>query len=347
MRPASSPRVTRAAAFYIEVNMHPLRPSAPLAAAVMLALVSVPASAAPPAAAPAPAAAAKPPANPNPVIATVNGEEIRLADVRQAAQGLPDDMRNYPPQMLFPMVVNQLIDQKALVAEARAEKLPDDPRVQELMRQAENTALQNALLSRVVGPQITDDKLHAAYDAQYATQKGEEEVHARHILVPTEAQARDVIRQLKHGADFATLAKKVSTDKASAGANGGDLGWFKKGDMLPDFSKAAFGMKKGEVSTDPVHTTYGWHVIQVLDTRVAPPPAFDTVKDQIRQGLIQAAVRAEVKQAMGRVTVVHYNPDGTVMKPQAVAGKAGVPGGAAAVPAPPTPAPGTTTPSND
>ena len=319
------------------------------AATSLLALAAGAAMAAPPpAAAPVAATPGAPgaPANPNPLIASVNGQQIHLSDVRTAAQGLPDEMRNYPPQMLFPMVVNQLIDQKALVAEAHSEKLQDDPRVQALMQTAADTALQNALLSKVVGPQITDDKLHAAYDAQYGNKKGEPEVHARHILVATEAQADDVIKQLKHGADFATLAKKVSTDKGSAEANGGDLGWFKKGDMLPEFSAAAFAMKKGEVSTTPVHTHYGFHVIQVLDTRVSPPQAFDTVKDQLRQQLIQAAVRGEVNQALTRVKVVHYNPDGTVQTPQQAAGK-GVPGGSTALPAPAAPGPGTTTPGNE
>lgn len=282
--------------------------------------------------------------NADPVIASVNGQDIHLSDVRAAAQGLPDEMRNLPPQMLFPLVVNQLIDQKALVDEARAEGLQKDPKVQQMIRQAEDTALQNALLSRAVTPLITNDKLQAAYQAQYANKQGEPEVHARHILVATEAQADDVIKQLKAGADFATLAKKVSTDKETAQANGGDLGWFKKGDMLPEFSNAAFSMKKGEISAQPVHTRYGWHVIQVLDTRVSPPPSFDSVKDQLRQGIIQAAVRKEVSQATAKVKIVRYNPDGTVEKP--TPSKA-VPGTPTQLPAPASPGPGTTPPSNE
>lgn len=286
------------------------------------------------------------PPSADPVIASVNGDKIHLSDVRSAAQGLPDEMKNLPPQMLFPMVVNQVIDQKALVDEARAQGLQKDPKVQAMMQQAEDTALQNALLSRAVTPQITDDKIRAAYAAQYANAKGEPEVHARHILVDSEAKAKDVIKQLDAGADFATLAKKLSTDKETAQANGGDLGWFKKGDMLPEFSNAAFAMKKGEITQTPVHTRYGWHVIQVLDTRVSPPPSFDSVKDQIRQKLIQEAVRKEVDQAVAKVKVVRYNPDGSVQKPQAPGAKP-VPGGSTALPAPASPGPGTTSPSSE
>ena len=292
-----------------------------------------------------PASSAAPARSPDPLIATVNGQPIHLSDVRTGAAQLPEEMRNLPPQMLFPMVVNQLIDQRALVAQARMEGLPKDPKVQEAMRAAADTALQNALLSEEVGPQITDAKLHAAYQAQYANKKGEEEVHARHILVATEAQADDIIKQLHNGADFATLAKKMSTDKETAQANGGDLGWFKKGDMLPEFSNAAFSMKKGEITPKPVHTRYGWHVIQVLDTRVAPPVSYDSVKDTIRQQLLQQAVRQAVQQAVTKVTVVRYNPDGSVQKPAPAGPK--VPGPTSALPAPAAAGPGTTTPHSD
>ncbi len=244
---------------------------------------------------------------------------------------LPEEMRNLPPQMLIPMLIKQLIAQRALIDEAKAEGLQNDPRVSHLMQAAADTALTNALLSRDVTPQISDEKLHAAYQAQYANKPGQEEVHARHILLANEAQADDVIKQLHGGADFPTLAKKLSTDKETAAQNGGDLGWFKKGDMLPEFSDQAFSMKKGEISAKPVHTRYGWHVIQVLDTRVSPPPSYDSVKDQIRQGLLQAAVRQAVQQAMTKVKVVQYNPNGSVQQPTAAPK---IPGGA------PLPGPG-------
>ena len=296
---------------------------------------------------PAPGAGASAaPANPNPTVASINGTPIRLSDVRLAAGSLPDEMRSVPPQMLFPMLVNQLIDQQALVDEARGQGLQNDPKIQQAMTHAADTVLQNALLTREVSPGITDAKLHAAYDAQYANKKGDEEVHARHILVATEAQAKDVIKQLKAGADFPTLAKKLSTDKATAAQNGGDLGWFKKGDMLPAFSAAAFSMKPGQFSTTPIHTQYGWHVIQVLGTRVAPPPSFDSVKDQLRQSLIQQGVRQAVQRALKGVTVVRYNPDGTPAKSP----PPGVPAGAGpttALPAPTPPGPGTTPPSSE
>ncbi len=258
-----------------------------------------------------PAAAAPATKDSNPVVASVNGQQIHLDDVRAAAQALPEDMRSVPPQMLFPMIVNQLIDQKALVIAAKKEGLEKDPAAQKAMQAAADQALQNVYLSRIVGPQADEAAVKNVYARDYAGKPGEEEVHARHILVADEKTAQDIIKQLKAGADFATLAKKYSTDKASVDAGGGDLGWFKKGDMLPEFSNAAFAMKKGQISDTPVHTRYGWHVIQVLDTRTSTPPAFDTVAAQIRQKLIQDGVHAAVDKAVAQVKVQRFNPDGT------------------------------------
>lgn len=207
-----------------------------LACAALLAGTSVSAPlafaapAAPAATAPAPAAAPAP--NPDMVIATVNGEKITLGDVQQAAGNLPPQARQLQPSMLIPLLVNQLVDQKAIQIAAGKEGLTNKPEVKEAMQNAANSALQNAYLETKVGPQITDAALHDYYQTHYANQKPEQEVHARHILVETEAQAKDIIAQLNKGADFAKLAGQLSKDKGSAGANGGDLGWFKKGDML-------------------------------------------------------------------------------------------------------------------
>ncbi|MBE7213050.1 MAG: peptidylprolyl isomerase, partial [Gluconacetobacter diazotrophicus] len=254
-----------------------------------------------------------------------------------AARSLPEDMRQVPPQVLFPMIVNQLIDQRALLLEAQRENLQNDPQVQKLMQNAANQALQNAYLEKTVGPQITEQSVKDAYAKDYAGKPGEQEVHARHILVADEKTAQDIIKQLKGGADFATLAKKYSTDKGSlAGSGDGDLGWFKKGDMVPDFSAAAFAMKKGEISPTPVHTRFGYHVIQVLDTRTSTPPAFEAVRDQIRQKMIQSDVRAVVDKAVAQVKVQRFNPDGSP-----VTAKASPPAAATAAGGSPVPTSGT------
>ncbi|WP_048863136.1 peptidylprolyl isomerase, partial [Acidisphaera rubrifaciens] len=249
----------------------------------------------------------------DPLLATVNGAPIHLSDVQDAMRTLPQQARTMPQQILVPMLVDQLIDRQALVITAKKQGLDKDPAVQAQIQRAADQALQRALLQRDIGPLITDDALKAAYEKDYANKPGQEEVHASHILVEHEAEAKDIIAQLEKGADFAALAKAHSKDPGAS--QGGDLGWFKKDDMVPEFSAAAFALKPGEFTKTPVHTQFGWHVIKVTETRIAKPPTFDSVRDELRQHLIQDAVQKLVKQARADVKVVRFNMDGTPEKP--------------------------------
>ena len=263
-------------------------------------------------AAPAPVASATP-ANADPVVAKVGGTDVHLSEVQAALAGVPQQYRQLPPQMLYPMVLDQVVDRYAVAALAHKQGLQNDPEVKAAMDHAAENALENALVSRAVRPQITAEAIKAKYDAKYANKPGEEEVHARHILVATKEKAQALIDQLNKGADFAALAKANSTDPGAA--QGGDLGWFKKGDMLPEFSAVAFALKPGQVSQTPVHTRYGWHVIKVEGTRVAPPPTLAQATPDIRQGLIQGAVQKVVEEARAAVPIEKFNPDGSVPKP--------------------------------
>jgi peptidyl-prolyl cis-trans isomerase C len=246
------------------------------------------------------------------VVAKVNGQPIYLSDLQAAAQGLPDNMRGMPPQMLFPMLLDQLIDGRALVIEAKREGLQKDPAVARQVQAAEDHALQSALLSKEVGPKVTDEAVKARFEKDQASKPPEEEVRASHILVANEADAKKIIAELNGGADFATLAKANSTDPG--GKTGGDLGFFKKDDMVPEFAAAAFALKPGEITQTPVHTQFGWHVIKLVERRTAPPPTFDQAKDDLRQKMIQEYVQQAVAQAQTGVTVQKFNMDGTPMK---------------------------------
>jgi peptidyl-prolyl cis-trans isomerase C len=280
----------------------------------------------------APQAATPPAAKPDPVVATVNGSEIHLSDVQEAVAGLPDEYRNLPPQMLFPMLLEQLVDRKAVVMLAEKQGLQNDPLVKKQLARAEDSTLQNALFSRDIGPQVTEAKVKERYEATMANKPGEEEVHARHILVAKEDEAKAIIVELDKGGDFVALAKAHSTDPGAA--QGGDLGFFKKGDMLPEFSAAAFALKPGEITQTPVHTQYGWHVIKLEERRQAPPPTFEQAHDQLRQEMIQEGVKKVVSQARDGLTIETFNPDGSV--PKAADAKPAAP---AAEPTTPAPAP--------
>jgi peptidyl-prolyl cis-trans isomerase C len=250
----------------------------------------------------------------DPVVAKVDGQAIHLSDLKDAAQGLPETMRDMPPQTLYPMLLDQLIDGRALVNEARKTGLDKDPSVQRQVVAAEDRALQTAVLSKTVGPSVTDEAVHARYDKEISGKPGEEEVHAKHILVDSEAEAKKIITQLKGGADFAALAKQYSKDPAGA-QQGGDLGFFKKGEMVPEFADAAFTLQPGQVSQQPIHSQFGWHVILVVERRKAEPPSYDQARDQLRQKMIQEGVQQVVAKARAAASVEKFNLDGSQARP--------------------------------
>jgi peptidyl-prolyl cis-trans isomerase C len=253
------------------------------------------------------------PAPTDPVIAKVNGQPIYLSDLKGAAQGLPENLRGVPPQTLYPMLLDQLIDGRALAAEARKTGLDKDPAVQRQIADAEDRALENAILTKQVGPTVTDAALHARYDKDMAGKPGDEEVHAKHILVDNEDQAKKIIADLKGGADFAALAKQYSKDPGAA-QQGGDLGFFKKDEMVPEFAAAAFALQPGQISPEPVHTQFGWHVILVVERRRAQPPTFEQARDELRQQMIKEGVKKAVAQARADVSVEKFNLDGSPIR---------------------------------
>ena len=259
-------------------------------------------------------AATPAPADANPVVARVEGEALHLSDVQEALAELPAELRNAPPQMLFPLVLDQLIAQKALVIAARAQGLDKDEAVRLAIRRAEEEQLQQALLRREVAPAITEEALRARYAKDLAGKPGEEEVQARHILVPTEAAANAALAEAKKpGADFTALAKKLSTGPGAA--QGGDLGFFKKGDMVPEFAEAAFALKVGEVSPAPVRSPFGWHVIKVEGRRTLPPPSFEDSVEGLRQAAFEEAVNAAVARVQAASKIERFNMDGSPRAP--------------------------------
>jgi peptidyl-prolyl cis-trans isomerase C len=147
---------------------------------------------------------------------------------------------------------------------------------------------------------LTDDAMHKVYDEAVKGMAPEEEVHARHILVPTEDEAKAIEAELKKGADFAALAKEKSKDPGAA--EGGDLGYFTKDQMVPEFSEAAFKLDKGQIS-DPVHTQFGWHIIQVEDKRIKPTPTFDQVKPQL-ENFVAHKAQAELVENLRKTATI-------------------------------------------
>jgi peptidyl-prolyl cis-trans isomerase C len=250
---------------------------------------------------------------PDPVVAKVGSDVIHLSDVTAVANTLPPQTRQMPPDQLLPKVLDQMVDTQVLAIEARKQGLDKDLVVQRTLHEVMERALVSAFLEKEVGPQITDASVKARFDKDIGSQPPVQEVHARHILVDDEATAKKIIAELKKGSNFAALSKQHSKDSAAV-EQGGDLGFFKATDMVPEFSAAAFALKDNEISSTPVHTQFGWHVIQTLEHRTAAPPTFEQSRDQLRQKMISEAVHKVLTQAQAGVTVERFNLDGTPAK---------------------------------
>ena len=251
-------------------------------------------------------------AAPDPVVAKVDGQPIHLSDLQSAARELPPNTRKMAPATLYPMLLEQMIDGRALSIEARKAGLQNDPAVEHQIATATDRVLQTAMLGQVIGPMVTEEALHARYQRDFADKPGQDEVHARHILVDNEDLAKKIIVDLKKGGDFAALAKEYSKDPGSD--HSGDLGFFRKDEMVPEFAAAAFAMQPNQISDTPVHTQFGWHVIQVLERRHTDPPTFEQEHDELRQKIVQEGVQKALADARSRVAVEKFNLDGSALR---------------------------------
>lgn len=212
-------------------------------------------------------------------VATVNGTKISQKTYEAYLKQRMAQHPNAQLQNNRTAVINELVNRELLYQEAKKMGLHKDKALQEQIEQQRVNLLIQAAISRSpVAKPITDDELKKEYDNKIA-KANVNEFKASHILVKDEAKANELIKQLQGGADFAELAKKEST--GPSGKNGGDLGWFNPGQMVPEFSQAVATMKKGSFSDKPVHTQFGWHIIKLEDIRKLEPPAFDAVKNQI------------------------------------------------------------------
>jgi peptidyl-prolyl cis-trans isomerase C len=214
----------------------------------------------------------------DPVVARANGVDIRESDLAFAEEEIGGNIPAMPPDQKRDYLINYLVDVVVLSQAAEQQKLADRPEVKHRLTFDRNRLLMEALLQDTGKAALSDAAEHQVYDEAIKQVKGEEEVHARHILVPTEDEAKAILAQLKGGADFATLAKEKSKDPGAS--EGGDLGYFTKDQMVPEFAEVAFKLDKGQIS-DPVKTQFGWHIIKVEDKRTKPTPTFEQVKPQL------------------------------------------------------------------
>lgn len=229
----------------------------------------------------------------DPAVAIVNGDPILVSDVIAYAHTLPPQYQQAIDQ-IFPYLVERMIDLKLIDQAADAQGLADDEEVQERLNRLIVEIEREVYLERLLGDKVSDEAVRARYEQFLAENPPGKEIKARHILLETEEAAREVIAALDEGADFAELAQERSTGPSSA--QGGDLGYFAAGQMVPAFSDAAFALEPGNYTPDPVQTEFGWHVILVEDSRTQNPPPFEEVAPKLRQELQGAAIEAHMAE---------------------------------------------------
>ncbi len=215
----------------------------------------------------------------NPVVAKVNGKDVTRMDVFNFIQTLSPQTRQMPVEQLFPLAQEQVVNAELIGEKVKGVSLDNDPAVQEQMKIAKQQIVRSVFMQKEAEKAVTDDMIKAAYEDYKNNFPKVEEVRARHVLVKDEATAKDVIKQLEGGADFAEMAKKYSIDATKE--RGGELSFFSKQDVVPEFGEAAFAMNVNDVSKAPVKSDFGYHVIQVLEKRQRPPADYEQAKPYI------------------------------------------------------------------
>lgn len=215
------------------------------------------------------------------VVARVGDVEITESELEYAEQEMGERFASVAEDSRRAAILSELIDVKLMGAAAVREGIADSDAFKAQMRFLRDQALRIAHFEKNVVEQVTEADVRARYDAEVASTEPETEVRARHILVKTEEEAKKVIEALDGGGDFAELAKQEST--GPSGPQGGDLGFFGKGQMVPEFEAAAFELSDGDYTREPVQTQFGWHVIKREESRDKALPEFEQVQDQFRQ----------------------------------------------------------------
>ncbi len=242
----------------------------------------------------------------NKVLAIVNGHKITTKEVKLAADDILPHLSDVPAKLRYSFIIEYLIERHLLAQQAIREGMGDNAEYKTRLIFYQSKALRDAYFTDKIKAKITEAKVRAIYDKQAKTITGAERFRARHILVGTEKEAKEVAKQLKAGANFETLAKQISLDGSKD--FGGDLGYFTAEEMVKEFSAAAKSLKPGETS-GPVKTEFGWHIIRMIDRKAGGPRPFDEVKTPIKLVLLRQAVQDKVNELRKTAKIEMVDPD--------------------------------------
>lgn len=249
------------------------------------------------------------------VVARVGDKEVTLGELMAMRSQLPAQYQQVPLEAIFEPMLNRAIDQILITKAARASGVADQEDVKAKIEEAADQVIAEAYLTQTIASEVTEEALRKSYEEKVAGQSGEEEAKARHILLESEDAAREVIAELDDGADFAKLAAEKSTGPSAA--QGGDLGWFQAGQMVPEFSDAAYALEPGTYTKDPVKSQFGWHVILLEDKRVADAPTFEQMHDQLTAEMTRDLIQARLEKLRGETEVERFGPTGNPLpKPE-------------------------------
>jgi peptidyl-prolyl cis-trans isomerase C len=232
------------------------------------------------------------------VVAVVGDEKIYLSEIKDYAKMIPQ-LSELPFEMIYPQLLETVISSRVLNLAAKELDIENLPDVQIALNLAHEQIIAQAYLDKKLAEGMTEDRLKALYQLELKNFKPAKEVRARHILVKSEQEAKDILIQLKAGAAFDMLAEKYSQDKS---ASNGDLGYFTEDMMIPEFSRVVFELKKGQIS-EPIKTPFGWHIAQVEDIRQSLPPSFDDVKGDLKNMLMEQDTQKIIDNEKKRMNV--------------------------------------------
>ena len=241
------------------------------------------------------------------VVAKVNGQAITEADMRYAENELGAELANLPPEVKRRALAEYLIDNALFANAAEGAKLSATPEYEQQMGYLKRRVLRELYFNKTLKDTIKEDEAKKIYADRVAQLKPEEEIAASHILVDSEDKAKELHAKIAAGADFAQVAKENSTDTGSKD-QGGSLGYFGRGQMVPEFEAAAFKLEKGQIS-DPVHTSFGWHIIRVDDRRKKEPPTYAAVKETIMNSLVVRKAQDAANEMRGKAQIEYVDAD--------------------------------------
>jgi len=244
----------------------------------------------------------------NTIVAEVDGRDITLGEASDAIRALPPSVAVMPFDVVFPIAIDQLVKQRALVVEAQRLGLDDDPEVKRRMKSAADRVLVDELLRREGTRTITQLMLQDRYKRDFADKPGPEEVRIRIIMTPTEAEARTLLDELNKGGDFATIAKRSSKDATSL--TGGDLGFVRRDSVNAEIAAVAFSLPAGQTSAFPVASVGAWFLVKTEARRMAPTLTFSEARPIVMQDLLREHALTVTRDAMARVVVRRYGMAG-------------------------------------